>query len=65
VDTSQKPASAPIRTQHEQMRTSLPMDDEQDFADARRGLLGALTPGVVERSSASVTRASCARPSAR
>jgi linear primary-alkylsulfatase len=47
VDTTQKPASAPISAQHERVRASLPMGDEQDFLDARRGLLGTLTPGVV------------------
>jgi alkyl sulfatase BDS1-like metallo-beta-lactamase superfamily hydrolase len=31
----------------EQLVKSLPMQDEQDFEDARRGLLGALEPGVV------------------
>src|SRR5512142_2486905 len=47
MDTMQKPATATIRAQHDQLTTSLPMHDEQDFADARRGFLAALEPGVV------------------
>jgi linear primary-alkylsulfatase len=47
LDTTQKPASASISAQQERVRASLPMADEQDLRDARRGLLGTLTPGVV------------------
>src|SRR5512143_3076478 len=47
VDPMQKPASEPIIAAHEQLSKSLPMHDEQDFADARRGFLGALEPAVV------------------
>ncbi|HET6878225.1 MAG TPA: alkyl sulfatase dimerization domain-containing protein [Jatrophihabitans sp.] len=41
------PATETIIVQHEQLAKSLPMHDEQDFADANRGFLGALEPGVV------------------
>jgi hypothetical protein len=47
VDTQQKSATATIVAHHEKLLKSLPMQDEQDFADARRGFLGALDPGVV------------------
>jgi alkyl sulfatase BDS1-like metallo-beta-lactamase superfamily hydrolase len=42
-----KPASESITAQHAGLLESLPMDDERDFVDARRGFLGALDPGVV------------------
>ncbi|MEV7775191.1 alkyl sulfatase dimerization domain-containing protein [Kitasatospora sp. NPDC086791] len=48
MDTTQKPATAPILAAHEALSKSLPMGDEQDFADARRGFLGALDPAVVK-----------------
>jgi alkyl sulfatase BDS1-like metallo-beta-lactamase superfamily hydrolase len=47
VNTTQKPATEPILAAQEQLLKSLPMHDEQDFADARRGLLARLEPGVV------------------
>jgi alkyl sulfatase BDS1-like metallo-beta-lactamase superfamily hydrolase len=47
MDTMQKPASEPVVAAYEQLMKSLPRHDEQDFADARRGFLGALEPGVV------------------
>jgi alkyl sulfatase BDS1-like metallo-beta-lactamase superfamily hydrolase len=47
VDTAQKAATATIVAQHEQLAKSLPLLDEQDFADARRGFIAALEPGVV------------------
>jgi alkyl sulfatase BDS1-like metallo-beta-lactamase superfamily hydrolase len=50
----QKPASEPVRAEHERLSTSLPMHDEQDFADARRGFLGALEPAVVRDATGSV-----------
>ena len=50
MDTTQKPASESVMVQHEQLLKSLPMDDEEDFADARRGFLGALEPGAVRAS---------------
>ena len=47
MDTMQKPASEPVVAAYEQLMKSLPRHDDQDFADARRGFLGALEPGVV------------------
>lgn len=47
MDTAQKVATATIVAQHEQLAKSLPLLDEQDFADARRGFIAALRPGVV------------------
>src|SRR4051812_35304388 len=44
---TRKPASEPIIARHERLSKSLPMHDEQDFIDARRGLVGALDPAVV------------------
>jgi alkyl sulfatase BDS1-like metallo-beta-lactamase superfamily hydrolase len=44
---TQKPASEPVVAAHERLVKSLPMHDEQDFTDARRGFLGALEPGIV------------------
>jgi alkyl sulfatase BDS1-like metallo-beta-lactamase superfamily hydrolase len=47
MDTAHRPASPTLVDQHAAQLTSLPMDDTQDFADARRGFIGALDPGVV------------------
>jgi alkyl sulfatase BDS1-like metallo-beta-lactamase superfamily hydrolase len=47
MDTTQKPASDSIVGAHEQLSKSLPVHDEQDLTDARRGLLEALDPCVV------------------
>jgi alkyl sulfatase BDS1-like metallo-beta-lactamase superfamily hydrolase len=47
MDTSRKPATATIAAQHERLTKSLPMHDQQDFDDARRGRLAVLEPGVV------------------
>lgn len=47
VDTRTKQASATIEDAHARLLKSLPMDDEEDFADARRGFLDALDPAVV------------------
>jgi len=43
----EKPAIEPVRAEQARLAKSLPMRDEQDFADARRGFLGALDPVVV------------------
>ena len=42
-----KPPTGPVLAEHQRLSGSLPFEDEQDFADARRGFLGALEPGVV------------------
>jgi len=47
MDTRPKPASESITAQHVALLKSLPMGDESDLADARRGLLGSLEPAVV------------------
>ena len=43
----QKPATPSIEAANAGALRSLPFSDEQDFADADRGFLGALVPGVV------------------
>src|SRR5687768_12430333 len=43
----QKPATPSIEAANAASLRSLPFSDEQDFADADRGFLGALVPGVV------------------
>ncbi len=47
MDTAQKPASEPLVMAHKHLARSLPVHDEQDVTDARRGFLGALQPCVV------------------
>lgn len=47
MSTEQKSATPAIIAQHEQLTKSLPLHDEQDFADARRGFVAALEPGLV------------------
>jgi alkyl sulfatase BDS1-like metallo-beta-lactamase superfamily hydrolase len=47
VDSTQKPASEPIRAANEELTASLPLFDDQDFTDAARGFLGALQPAVI------------------
>jgi alkyl sulfatase BDS1-like metallo-beta-lactamase superfamily hydrolase len=47
MDAMSKPASDTVVDQGVELTKSLPMDDEQDFADAQRGLIGALDPAVV------------------
>ncbi|GEM35326.1 beta-lactamase-like protein [Nocardia neocaledoniensis NBRC 108232] len=45
--TSQQEASASIEAGNEQAARTLPFGDTQDFADAERGFIAALSPGVV------------------
>ena len=47
MDTMQKPPTEAILAVHEQLSKTLPMHDEQDFEDARRGYLGTIEPAVV------------------
>lgn len=49
MDVTRKPATKPVVAQHEHLATSLPMQDRQDFEDARRGFVAALEPGSVRR----------------
>jgi alkyl sulfatase BDS1-like metallo-beta-lactamase superfamily hydrolase len=42
-----RPVSAAIAAAHAEHLASLPFDDTRDFADADRGFIGALEPGVV------------------
>lgn len=42
-----KPVSPSIQSQHSEALASLPFSDTQDFADADRGFIAALEPGVV------------------
>src|SRR3954468_9113772 len=44
----QKPPTAVIESAHAEHLDGLPFADSRDFADADRGFLGALQPGVVE-----------------
>ena len=50
VEIQPNMASEAIRAQNEALLAALPMADEQDFVDARRGFLGALEPGTVPAS---------------
>ncbi|MGQ1840083.1 alkyl/aryl-sulfatase [Kocuria turfanensis] len=47
MDSTQKPAGASISAAHRELTASLPWHDDQDLADAARGFLGAVEPGVV------------------
>ncbi|WP_238986097.1 alkyl/aryl-sulfatase [Kocuria sp. SM24M-10] len=47
MDPTQKPAGASIVAAHQELMASLPWHDDQDVADAARGFLGAVAPGVV------------------
>jgi len=40
-------ASETTRGQHEQVLRTLPFHDTQDFADADRGFIATITPGVI------------------
>ena len=44
----QKPPTAVIETAHAEHLNGLPFNDTRDFADADRGFIDALRPGVVE-----------------
>ncbi|WP_280348401.1 alkyl/aryl-sulfatase [Nocardia neocaledoniensis] len=52
--TSQQDASASIEAGNEQATRTLPFGDTQDFADAERGFIAALTPGVVRNADGDV-----------
>jgi alkyl sulfatase BDS1-like metallo-beta-lactamase superfamily hydrolase len=52
--TSQQGASASIEASNETLLRTLPFDDTQDFADAERGFVAALTPGVVQNAEGKV-----------
>lgn len=52
--TSQRNASASIEADNETVSRTLPFDDTQDFADAERGFVAALTPGVVKNAAGEV-----------
>lgn len=45
--TVRSDVSATDGSQHEKITRDLPFDDDQDFADARRGFIAALRPGTV------------------
>lgn len=47
-------ATATTAAQNEAVRLSLPFGDEQDFEDARRGFVAALSPSIVESTSGRV-----------
>lgn len=47
MDSTQKPAGAPISAAHQEQTATLPWHDDQDVADAARGFLGAVEPGVI------------------
>ncbi len=46
--TNQQGASATIVANNEKLLRTLPFDNTQDYADAERGFVAALTPGVVK-----------------
>ncbi|MFD4355929.1 alkyl/aryl-sulfatase [Nocardia sp. NPDC058518] len=52
--TSQQAASASIEANNETSLRTLPFGDTQDFADAERGFVAALTPGVVKNAEGKV-----------
>ncbi|WP_084513000.1 alkyl/aryl-sulfatase [Nocardia mikamii] len=52
--TGQGDVSESVRTQNEEATGALPFGDDQDFADARRGFIAALEPGVVENAAGDV-----------
>ncbi|MGW5516541.1 alkyl/aryl-sulfatase [Nocardia africana] len=52
--SGQGDVSGSVRTQNEQASRALPFGDDQDFADARRGFIAALEPGVVENAAGEV-----------
>ncbi|MFD4443595.1 alkyl/aryl-sulfatase [Nocardia sp. NPDC058519] len=52
--TSQQAASASIEANNETSLRTLPFGDTQDFADAERGFVAALTPGVVKNAGGEV-----------
>ncbi|MGW6123391.1 alkyl/aryl-sulfatase [Nocardia sp. NPDC055165] len=52
--TSQQDASASVEANNETLLRTLPFDDNQDFADAERGFVAALTPGVVKNAAGKV-----------
>ena len=47
MNTEPKPASPTIVGQNQRLTQTLPFHDRQDFADAHRGFISALEPGVV------------------
>ncbi|MBF4999021.1 MBL fold metallo-hydrolase, partial [Nocardia sp. BSTN01] len=52
--TGQGDVSGSVRTQNEEATRALPFGDDQDFADARRGFIAALEPGVIENAAGDV-----------
>ncbi|GAA5066625.1 alkyl sulfatase dimerization domain-containing protein [Nocardia callitridis] len=46
--------SASVRSQNEETSRSLPFQDDRDFADAQRGFIAALRPGVIENAAGDV-----------
>ncbi|MET9211556.1 MULTISPECIES: alkyl/aryl-sulfatase [unclassified Nocardia] len=52
--TSQQEASAGIEAGNEQAARTLPFGDTQDFADAERGFIASLSPGVVRNAGGDV-----------
>ncbi|MFD6400058.1 alkyl/aryl-sulfatase [Nocardia sp. NPDC060249] len=52
--TSQQGVSASIEANNETLLRALPFGDTQDFADAERGFVAALTPGVVHNAAGKV-----------
>ncbi|MCA1008340.1 MBL fold metallo-hydrolase [Rhodococcus hoagii] len=46
--TDQSQATATVQARHEEALKVLPFDEDQDFADAQRGFVAALEPGVVK-----------------
>ncbi|MBC7124283.1 MAG: hypothetical protein H5T24_01515, partial [Bacteroidales bacterium] len=52
--TGQQDASAAIAATNDKAAQALPFSDTQDFADAERGFVAALTPGVVRKDNGDV-----------
>ncbi|TCJ93834.1 alkyl/aryl-sulfatase [Nocardia alba] len=52
--TSQQGASASVEANNEALLRTLPFGDTQDFTDAERGFVAALTPGVVKNAAGEV-----------
>ncbi|GAB2647192.1 alkyl sulfatase dimerization domain-containing protein [Prescottella soli] len=52
--TSQSDVTVTVQAQHTEALNTLPFDQSQDFADAERGFVAALEPGVVTNSAGAV-----------
>ncbi len=52
--TDQGQATATVQARHAESLKVMPFDEDQDFADAQRGFVAALEPGVVKNADGAV-----------